>query len=351
MNQQHTDERFMARCLQLAAMGQGHTYPNPMVGAVVVHRGKIIGEGYHCKAGEAHAEVNAINSVKDAALLRESTIYVSLEPCAHFGKTPPCSLLIIEKKIPRVVVGCIDSFSEVAGRGVAMLQQAGVSVTVGVLEDECRYINRRFFTFFEKKRPFVMLKWAQTLDGLMDIERTSTHWGEPTWITNSQALREVHRMRAREQAILVGYRTALKDNPSLTVRHWVGNQPLRVVIDREASLPPSLNLFDHRHPTLLVTAKKVASSENIRVLTIDFNQHFLTTLLRQLAAMGIQSLIVEGGAATLQRFIDAGLWDEAHVYVGDKWFGRGVKAPVLNAIQLSSQTWGDSRLFIFKPQG
>lgn len=350
MHQRQTDELYMSRCLQLASMAEGHTYPNPLVGAVIVHNGKIIGEGYHCKAGEPHAEVNAINSVKDQSLLKDSTIYVCLEPCAHFGRTPPCALLIIEKKIPRVVVGCIDSFSEVAGRGIAMLQQAGVSVTVGVLEQDCRDINRRFFTFFEKKRPYVILKWAQTLDGLMDIDRTENHWGEPTWITNQQALREVHRLRAREQAILVGYRTALKDNPSLTVRHWSGNQPLRIVVDRDNTLPRTLHLFDQQHLTLVVTEKKETSAENLKFINLEFNQHLVPALLRQLYTLGIQSLIVEGGAQTLHQFIDAQLWDEAHVYIGEKWFGQGVKAPHLNAKMTATTHFDESKLFVFRPK-
>lgn len=340
----------MSRCLQLASLAEGHTYPNPLVGSVIVHNGCIIGEGYHRKAGEPHAEVNAIKSVKDHSLLKDATIYVSLEPCAHFGRTPPCSLLIIEKKIPRVVVGCIDSFSEVAGRGIAMLQQAGVSVTVNVLEQECRDINRRFFTFFEKKRPFIILKWAQTLDGLIDIDREQHSWGTPTWITNQQALREVHRMRAREQSILVGYQTALKDNPSLTVRHWAGHQPLRIVLDRDGSLPVSLQLFDQQHPTLVVTEKKESSRNNLSYLTLEFNQHLIPTLLRQLYTMGIQSMIVEGGARTLNQFVEAQLWDEAHVYVGEKWFGQGVQAPHLHANLVSTTHFSESKLLVFRPQ-
>lgn len=350
MNQQQTDEFYMSRCLQLASMAEGHTYPNPLVGSVIVHNGCIIGEGYHRKAGEPHAEVNAIQSVKDHSLLKDATIYVSLEPCAHFGRTPPCSLLIIEKKIPRVVVGCVDTFSEVAGRGIAMLQQSGVSVTVNVLEQECREINRRFFTFFEKKRPYIILKWAQTLDGLIDIDREQQSWGTPTWITNQQALREVHRMRAREQSILVGYQTALKDNPSLTVRHWVGHQPLRIVLDRDGSLPANLQLFDQQHPTLVVTEKKEPSRNNLNYLTLEYNQHLIPTLLRQLYAMGIQSLIVEGGAKTLNQFVEAQLWDEAHVYVGEKWFGKGVQAPQLNANRVSTTHFDESKLFVFRPK-
>lgn len=350
MTTQETDELYMSRCLQLASMAEGHTYPNPMVGAVIVHNNKIIGEGYHRKAGEPHAEVNAVNSVKDQSLLEESTIYVSLEPCSHFGKTPPCSLLILEKKIPRVVVGCIDTFSEVGGKGIAMLRQAGVNVKVGILENECREINRRFFTYFEKKRPFVILKWAQTIDGFIDIDRDEAKWGEPTWITNQAALRDVHRMRTREQAILVGYRTALKDNPSLTVRYWAGNQPLRIVMDRDACLPDTLRLFDRQNPTLIVTQKKIESCNNINCLTLAYNDHLIPELLRHLYTIGIQSVIIEGGTNTLTQFIDAELWDEAHVYVGEKCFIQGIKAPGIKGNIVSISHFDESKLFVYRPK-
>lgn len=342
------DEVFMARCLQLAQMAIGHTYPNPMVGSVVVHNGRIIGEGYHCKAGEPHAEVNAISSVRCPELLSESTLYVNLEPCAHHGRTPPCSLLIINKKIKRVVVGCVDSFSEVSGKGIAMMRQHGIEVTTGILEAESRYLNRRFFTFHEKKRPYIILKWAQTLDGFIDIDRSQEQLGQPTWITNDVARHAVHRQRAQEQAIMVGTRTALNDNPSLTVRNWWGDNPLRIVLDRTGSLPKHLHLFDNKVQTLVATERTVAPTHNIDFVQLSFNDNLLPNLLTHLHTKQIQSLIVEGGRQLLQSFIDQNLWDEAHLYIGPKIFHKGVKAPLLNGIFAKNKQFADSTLLIYR---
>lgn len=247
------DEKYMRRCIQLARNGICHTAPNPMVGAVIVRDGKIIGEGYHVRCGEGHAEVNAIASVKDESLLKEATIYVSLEPCSHYGKTPPCADLIIRKGIPRVVVGCVDPFSLVAGRGIQKLRDAGIEVTVGVLEKECRELIRAFITFNVKKRPYITLKWAQSADGFIDIRRDE---GAPVRLSTPLSILAVHKMRAEQKAILVGRRTALLDNPSLTVREWYGQNPLRLVIDRQLTLPPHLHLFDGSTPTLVFTEKK-----------------------------------------------------------------------------------------------
>jgi diaminohydroxyphosphoribosylaminopyrimidine deaminase/5-amino-6-(5-phosphoribosylamino)uracil reductase len=347
MEQHLPHEFFMQRCITLASRAQGHTYPNPMVGAVVVHGGLIIGEGYHCKAGQPHAEVNAINSVKDASLLPNSTLYVNLEPCAHHGKTPPCSLLIIEKKIPRVVIGCLDTFSEVAGKGIEMLKNAGVDVVVGVLENESRFLNRRFFTYHEQKRPYIILKWAQTLDGFIDIDRSHEAFGNPTWVTNNWARQEVHRVRGFEQAIVVGTNTALKDNPSLTVRHWVGQQPLRIVLDRLLRLPLSLSLFDGSSPTLVVTEKAGLPKLNVEYFQLKFDDDFLINLLSELHKKGIQSVIVEGGAQVLQSFIDKQLWDESHCFVGNRWFYSGVKAPVISSRLIENYQYNDSQLFVY----
>jgi diaminohydroxyphosphoribosylaminopyrimidine deaminase/5-amino-6-(5-phosphoribosylamino)uracil reductase len=347
MTPSETDKTYMARCLQLAEQAIGHTYPNPMVGSVIVHNGKIIGEGYHCKAGEPHAEVNAIASVKDESLLSESTLYVNLEPCAHFGRTPPCSLLIIEKKIPCVVIGCVDTFSKVAGKGIEMLRQAGVEVVTGVLEAESRWLNRRFFTFHEKQRPYIILKWAQTLDGFIDIDRNQAAHGQPTWITNSWARRAVHRLRSHEQAIMVGTHTAWKDNPALTVRDWVGANPLRLVIDREGKLPPSLKIFNHESATWVITEKRIASTEGIEYITLPFDENLLTEILNHLHKANIQSLIVEGGRQLLQSFIDAGLWDEAWLFTGEKFFHNGVKAPSIKGNLTKTEHLGDSSLFIY----
>jgi diaminohydroxyphosphoribosylaminopyrimidine deaminase/5-amino-6-(5-phosphoribosylamino)uracil reductase len=348
MPQTTIDRFYMARCLQLAQMAIGHTYPNPMVGSVIVHNGQIVGEGYHCKAGQPHAEVNAVNSVNDSSILPESTLYVNLEPCAHFGRTPPCSLLIIEKKIKRVVVGCIDTYSEVAGKGIEMMRQHGIEVTTGVLERESREVNRRFFTFHEKNRPYVVLKWAQTLDGFIDIERNSQQAAQPTWITNDFARRAVHQLRAHEQAIMVGTRTAINDNPSLTIRDWAGHQPTRIVIDRNDALPQNLHLFDGTSPTIVITEKIDTRPLPVEYLTLPFDNQLLQKTLNHLHDKQIQSLIVEGGQTLLQSFIDQHLWDEIHLYVGNKMFGSGVEAPVFDAKPNKKFQFGDSIMLMYR---
>ncbi|MFT3740592.1 MAG: bifunctional diaminohydroxyphosphoribosylaminopyrimidine deaminase/5-amino-6-(5-phosphoribosylamino)uracil reductase RibD [Breznakibacter sp.] len=346
-----SDEQYMARCLQLAEMAAGHTYPNPMVGAVVVYNGTIIGEGYHCKAGEPHAEVNAIESVKDASLLSASTLYVNLEPCAHFGRTPPCSLLVIKKNIKKVVVGCVDTYSEVAGKGIEMMRHHGIEVVTDVLAQESRHLNRRFFTFHEKKRPYVILKWAQTLDGFIDIDRQKHQLGHPTWITNDYARRAVHKLRAREQAIMVGTRTAQNDNPSLTVRDWAGNQPLRIALDRTDKLPAHLNIFDGKVPTLIVGETDENRMLPVERLVLPFDRRLLPELLHHLHECQIQSLIVEGGRMLLQSLIDLGVWDEALVFEGNVRFGNGVAAPSLGNRSAAVTYFGDSRMFTYHNNG
>ena len=307
------DEKYMTRCIQLAQCGRYHAAPNPMVGAVIVCDGRIIGEGYHIRCGGPHAEVNAVRSVhpKDKDLLQRATIYVSLEPCSHYGKTPPCADLIISCGIPRVVVGCVDPFSEVSGRGIQKLRDAGISVTVGVLEQECLALNRRFIVNHTEKRPYVILKWAQSSDRFIDRLRSSSQEA-PVVFSTSESSMLVHRQRAGVQAIMVGRRTALLDNPSLTVRHWPGDSPLRIVIDRDLSLPEELHLFDGTVPTLVFTAcTDVPVRQGVEFVTLDFKHPVLPQLLAELYARRVQSLLVEGGAALLQSFIDAGLWDEA----------------------------------------
>jgi diaminohydroxyphosphoribosylaminopyrimidine deaminase/5-amino-6-(5-phosphoribosylamino)uracil reductase len=342
------EEIFMRRSLELARLGMGDVAPNPMVGCVIVHEGRIIGEGYHEKYGQAHAEVNAIRSVKNPELLRESTLYVTLEPCAHFGKTPPCSDLIIEKQIPHVVVGTIDPFARVAGKGIEKMQKAGIRVEVGMLGEECREINRRFFTFHEKHRPYIILKWAQTLDGFIDIDRTRETYGEPTWITNELARRLVHKQRSEEAAILIGTNTAQKDNPSLTVREWTGNQPIRLVIDRELRLPANLHLFDGQAPTWVFTDGQKPSGENLEFITIDFGGDILGQMLEILYRRDIQSVIVEGGNELLSSFISRGLWDEAHVYSGNQFFGSGVEAPKISGEVIGTEKLHDCRLHVLR---
>ena len=257
------DEKYMSRCLDLAILGKGNVSPNPMVGSVIVHRDKIIGEGFHQKYGQSHAEVNAINSVNNQLLLEESVLYVNLEPCAHYGLTPPCSDLIIQKKIPKVVIGTLDPYSEVAGKGVEKMRKAGIEVDIGILENECYELNRRFFTYHIKKRPYIILKWAQTADGFIDIKRKKTETGEPYWITGDLALRLVHKIRSSEDAIMVGTNTAINDNPSLTVRNWSGRDPLRIAIDRNLRLPDSLNIFNQTSRTIIFNAKKDLPGESL----------------------------------------------------------------------------------------
>ncbi len=343
-----TSEHFMHRCLELARLGKGHVAPNPMVGSVIVHNNTIIGEGFHRKHGAPHAEVNAIQSVKDQSLLKTSVLYVNLEPCAHYGKTPPCSKLIIEKQIPRVVVSCLDPFSEVAGKGIEMMQKAGIEVTTGILEQESRELNRRFFTFHEKKRPYVILKWAQTPDGFIDIDRSPEDYGQPTWITNELARTYVHKMRAEEAAIIVGTATARKDNPSLTVRNWMGNQPVRIAIDRQMKLRNSLHLFNQQVPTIVFTAEQVVSKKNLEYICIDFNEKVITRILHELYRRNIQSLIVEGGQKLLESFIIQNIWDEARVYVGDRFFHKGIPAPAFNGRLLSEEQIDNSRLLVYR---
>ncbi len=339
-------EQYMRRCIQLALKAQGMTSPNPMVGSVIVHNDKIIGEGFHLKAGTPHAEVNAINSVKNQELLKESTLYVNLEPCAHFGRTPPCSLLIIEKQIPRVVIGCIDTFSEVAGKGIEMMQNNGIEVITGVCEAESRHLNRRFFTFHEQKRPYIILKWAQSADGYIDALRTADK--KPLWLTNSISRMYVHKQRTEEDAILIGTNTALLDNPSLTVRSWHGRQPVRVVIDRKLKLPHTLNIFSDGLPLVVINEIKSSEEGDIKYIKTDFEVNFTDNLMKELYNIGLQSVVIEGGRVTLESFIKDGLWDEAFVYQGNTFINHGIEAPLLNARPQSEIMLGGVRLFIFR---
>jgi diaminohydroxyphosphoribosylaminopyrimidine deaminase/5-amino-6-(5-phosphoribosylamino)uracil reductase len=324
----------MERCIQLAQQGAGNVAPNPMVGAVLVYENKIIGEGYHQKYGEAHAEVNCVNSVKekDKQLIEKSTLYVSLEPCAHFGKTPPCTNLIITHKIKKVVIGCTDIYKEVSGRGIQKLKDAGVEVILGVLEKECIDLNKRFFTFHQKRRPYLVLKWAQSANGKMGSSD-----GERILISNDYTNRLVHKWRSEEAAILVGTVTALKDNPLLTTRWWPGKNPTRVVIDKELKLPDTLNLFNDEADTIIFNLYK--NEERNNRIFIKFEEgNFLQSSLNSLFEMNIQSVLVEGGAKTLQSFIDAGLWDEARIIMNEELgIKNGVASPELKNFSLEKQ--------------
>ena len=321
------EEKYMRRCIELAKNGLCNVAPNPMVGAVIVCDGCIIGEGYHVRCGEAHAEVNAIRSVKDESLLKRSTIYVSLEPCSHYGKTPPCADLIIEQQIPRIVIGCRDPFSKVAGRGIQKLQNAGREVIVGVLEEECLHLIRRFITFNTLRRPFITLKWAESADRFIDIERID---GNPVLLSSPLTSMLVHKKRAENTAIMVGRRTALLDNPSLTVRNWYGRNPIRIVLDRNLSLPNDLQIFNGEVPTLVFTEKEHPEEKSVSYITIDFGHNPLKLIMEELYQRNIQSLLVEGGSQLLQSFIDNELWDEAYIEKCPKRLYSGVKAPEIS---------------------
>ncbi|MDR2475756.1 MAG: bifunctional diaminohydroxyphosphoribosylaminopyrimidine deaminase/5-amino-6-(5-phosphoribosylamino)uracil reductase RibD [Bacteroidales bacterium] len=338
----------MARCLQLAINGRSNVFPNPVVGAVIVHAGRIIGEGFHSACGSSHAEVIAIQSVADKSLLNESTLYVSLEPCSHYGKTPPCADLIIKWNIPEVVIGIQDPFPEVAGKGIARLRAAGIKVHVGVLEDECRKINNRFFTFYLKKRPFVILKWAQTADGFIDRLRDSIQ-NPPAIISNKLTQIQLHKFRSQVSGILVGTATALKDNPALTVRLWKGRNPVRIVIDRKLRIPGHYHLFDGQVQTLVFTdADKHSDNENIEYITTDFSADIIPQILEQLYRRNIQSVLVEGGKITLDRFIACDCWDEARIEIGAMRFGKGVPTPVCCGEVMKIQKYGDATILSIK---
>jgi diaminohydroxyphosphoribosylaminopyrimidine deaminase/5-amino-6-(5-phosphoribosylamino)uracil reductase len=342
-------EKYINRCIQLAKNGLGFTYPNPLVGSVIVLNNKIIGEGWHQKAGEPHAEVNAINSVKDKSLLKKATIYVNLEPCSHYGKTPPCANLIVENDIKKVVIGSVDSNSKVGGKGILHLQNNGCEVIVGVLEQECLNLNKRFFTFHNKKRPFIILKWAETQDGFIDKLRDSTSENSPNWISNSYSQQLTHKMRAEEQAILVGTNTALNDNPKLNARNWFGLDPIRIVLDRSLKIPFHYNLYDGSVKTIVLTEKAPSKSlnENAHFEQLDFSKNLAQQICDILYNHEIQSVIVEGGAQTLKTFIAENLWDEAYVFVGNTKFENGLKAPELKKAPNEIRKISDDTLKIY----
>ncbi|MCE2996097.1 MAG: bifunctional diaminohydroxyphosphoribosylaminopyrimidine deaminase/5-amino-6-(5-phosphoribosylamino)uracil reductase RibD [Cyclobacteriaceae bacterium] len=336
------DELFMQRALELARLGIGHVSPNPQVGCVIVHDGKIIGEGWHEKYGGPHAEVNAIRSVSDKSLLSQATVYVNLEPCSHFGKTPPCADLLIAEGVRKVVVANVDSNPLVGGKGLDKLQAAGIETVVGVLDHQARELNKRFFTFVEKQRPYIILKWAQTADGF--IARSNF---DSKWISNEYSRQLVHRWRSEEDAILVGTGTAMHDNPSLTVRDWSGRNPVRVVIDRHLKLPSTLHLFDGNTPTLCYNLVQQKTENNTKWIKLE-EAHFIDSLVRDLHTRNIQSIVIEGGAQTLSAFFNENLWDEARVFKARQSFGSGIAAPIfrgtlketLDVMDDELQIWG-----------
>lgn len=341
------DNKFMRRCLELASRAEGLTYPNPLVGSVVVHKGEIIGEGYHLKSGGPHAEVIAINAVDEKAKLNYSTLYVNLEPCSHFGKTPPCADFIIANSIPRVVIGTVDTSEKVSGGGIDKLRNAGCEVITGVLEKECRRINRRFFTSNEKRRPYITLKWAQSSDGYIDILRPEEFEIKPTWISGKPERVLVHKWRASEQAILVGAGTIRADNPKLNVREWKGNNPVKLILSSSGIINNQLIVNESNGSVILFTHNLAADfPESIKVKLTD-DKPSSWQIIEYLHREGIQSLLIEGGANVFNHFISNGLWDEARIFKGTEYFNGGVKAPVIEGKLLSETTFSGSSLEIY----
>lgn len=335
----HTDRLFMQRALELAARGHGHVSPNPLVGSVVVYDNRIIGEGWHQRYGGPHAEVNAVEAVSDKALLPESTVYVTLEPCSHHGKTPPCADMLVRNKVKKVVIANLDSNPLVSGSGVRKLKEAGIEVVTGILDAEARELNRRFFTFMEKERPYIILKWAQTSDGFIARENYDSKW-----ISNQYARQLVHKWRTEDDAVLVGVNTALHDNPRLNVRDWTGRNPVRIVIDRFLKLNPELHLFDGSQKTICYNVLKDAEFMNLSLIKIT-QENFIQELVKDLYRQKIQSVIVEGGTQILNLFIESGLWDEARIFRSPQLFDKGIKAPcVQGALIARDDVMGDELL-------
>lgn len=339
----HVDEFFMQRALELAVLGAGRVSPNPLVGSVIVHEGKIIGEGWHQQYGGPHAEVNAVNSVLDKTLLKHSTVYVTLEPCSHFGKTPPCSDMLIGHGVKKVVVANVDTNPVVNGEGLHKLRAAGVEVVTGILDKKGRELNKRFFTFVEKKRPHIILKWAETGNGFIARKNYDSRW-----ISDEFSRQLVHKMRSEEDAVLVGMRTAQLDNPELSVRNWSGRNPVRVVIDRFLKLSDRLKLFDGTQNTLIYNVLKHEELKNFSLIRVD-EENFLTQLVHDLYKRDIQSLVVEGGSQTLQAFVSAALWDEAYIFISPQNFEDGIKAPSIFGMLESHCKIQNDWLKILKP--
>ncbi len=345
-----TDKTMMNRCFDLAMNGLGKVSPNPLVGAVIVKDDKIIGEGYHREYGGPHAEVNAIRSVIDHELLQGSTLFVNLEPCSHYGKTPPCTLLIIEKGISRVVISHVDPYHEVAGRGIAILRDAGIQVETGVLSEEGKYLNRRFLTFHTLKRPYIILKWAQTQDGFMDIDRKDP-LAISRWITNESSKVLVHKWRTEEDSIIVGFQTALTDNPILNAREYSGRNPLRIFLDRNLELPDNHHLLDGTIPTLILTGKRQNKKGVTEYGMIDFDHDLPEQINHILYTKGIQSLMVEGGRKLLDLYLKSGLWDEARVLQGSCHFHQGLEAPKMGISPRETVALGSDLVHYFTHPG
>src|SRR6056297_1237915 len=339
------DKRMMQRCFKFAENGAGHVAPNPMVGCVITHEDKIIGEGFHRAYGKPHAEVNAIHSVKKIDLLKKATLYVNLEPCAHHGKTPPCSDLIAAHQIPRVVISNVDPYAKVAGKGIEKLEAAGTEVIHGVKKAKGWFLNSRFFTYHTQKRPWIILKWAESADGFLDIYRDNTDDLRPTWLTNQMAKHLVHRWRAEEQSILVGQNTALLDNPKLNTREWHGSNPLRILIDPELKVPSGYHILDKNQKTLVFNWLKAEKNNTIEYIKIGQESSIIHAVIEELFKRSIQSVIVEGGAYVLQHFINANMWDETRRFIGQIHLKDGIKAPDFKEIPASKTPMGNSILY------
>lgn len=337
---------YIRRCLELAKNGLGSTYPNPLVGAVIVHNETIIGEGWHQRAGEAHAEIIAINAVKNPDLLKQSTLFVSLEPCSHFGKTPPCADAIIKHQIPRVVIATQDPHNLVVGMGIERLRDANIEVTINVLEAEAQHLNRRFFTYHNKKRPYIILKWAQTQDGF--TAPLHKQGNRPFWISDAYSRLITHKWRTEEQAIMVGTNTVLDDNPHLNVRDWTGENPTRIVLDRSLRIPSYYNIYDQNTKTIILTQKNINfQKQNIIFELIDENISLTQNVCNILYKHHIQSVIIEGGKQLLDTFIEDNLWDEARVFVSPTHLEQGIKAPVITTATFSKKALYNDILYTY----
>ncbi|MGB5667062.1 MAG: bifunctional diaminohydroxyphosphoribosylaminopyrimidine deaminase/5-amino-6-(5-phosphoribosylamino)uracil reductase RibD [Maribacter sp.] len=343
-------EKYISRCMQLAKNGLGSTFPNPMVGSVIVHNNNIIGEGYTSAFGGPHAEVNAINSVQDKSLLSGATIYVTLEPCSHYGKTPPCADLIVKNRIPNVVIGTLDPNKKVAGQGLKRLKAAGCNVTIGVLEEKCKEHHKRFLTYHQKKRPYIILKWAESNDGFIAPQQVQRiEKPQPYWISNSYSRQLVHKWRSEEQAILIGTNTILTDNPKLNVRDWFGKPPIRIVLDKELKIKGNYHILDKSVKTIIITQvdDKNKWETGIEYEVIDFAKNLAFQICKILHSQHLISVLVEGGAQTLQTFLDADLWDETRIFKGPTPLGNGLKAPVFKMKIISSKKIGADSLNIY----
>jgi len=334
---------FMQRCLELSQNGLGKVAPNPLVGSVIVYKDTIIGEGFHHQYGGPHAEINALNSVMNKEMLAESTLYVNLEPCCHHGKTPPCTDRIISEGIKKVVIGMKDPFQKVAGKGIRALQDAGIEVESGILENECQRLNRRFVRFHESSRPYIILKWAQTLDGLIDKERVNDE-PEINWITDEKTRILVHKWRTEEQAVMIGGSTARKDNPSLTARDWQGRNPVRIIIDHTGNLDTGLHVFNEEADSLVFSSAEKVFGKRTRTILTDFSTNALPFIFRKLFDENIQSVIIEGGRQLLQTVIESGCWDEARIFTGNRYFFKGVEAPKISGKECSIEHIGEDML-------